>query len=272
MKNILPYLALACISISLLSCEKTEAKKEEIPVAKDSSNIACDCPLDSLKKDLILYMPFSNSANDESGKKNHGKMYDISSVPDRYGKLNSAFYFNGKSSFITVEDNKDLRLSNTDFTINYWATLDEYYPLSGSAIFSKNNGAYQNGWNCSITGLGFVEGKVGRAFYNVSGGTDPYVVGNKVLDLSKWHMITITYTLASKEMKFYINGLLDQTSYNIPSPNPLTDVTLHIGKNSFNDPRGTTPSYFVKGKLDDMLIYRRKLKEFEIKSLYTSDK
>ncbi|MDB5013370.1 MAG: 5-Nucleotidase domain protein [Daejeonella sp.] len=127
MKNILQYLLIASISTVLFSCEKVESKKEEPTIAKDSTDTPC-CQVDSLKRDLILYLPFNNSANDESGKKNNGKMYDMSSIPDRNGKLNSAFYFNGVSSFITIEDNENLRLNNTDFTINYWVSLGEFYP------------------------------------------------------------------------------------------------------------------------------------------------
>ncbi|MDB5013369.1 MAG: Concanavalin A-like lectin/glucanase superfamily protein [Daejeonella sp.] len=108
------------------------------------------------------------------------------------------------------------------------------------------------------------------AFYNVSGGGDPYAVGKNAVQLAEWNMITVTYTLKSNEIVFYVDGKLDHTVYNIPTPNPLTDVKLHIGKNSFNDPRGTTPSYFIKGKLDDMSIYKRKLNADQIKALYIS--
>lgn len=158
-----------------------------------------------------------------------------------------------------IEDNPSLRLNNTDFTINLWVNLDEYYPLSGSALLSKNSGAFQNGWNCSITGLTHIWNKPGRAFYNVSGGNDPSSMGEKINQLGKWSMVTVAYSLVNQEISFYINGELDNVVQNIPTPNALTSTNLYIGKNSFADIGGSAPDYLLKGKLDDIRIYKRKL-------------
>jgi len=269
MKHLLIGISLLSVT-ALTSCETINSTPQnDLGDPLKTLKSKADDPVDSLESNLIAYYPLNNSALDESGNHYNGTAFNLKPVCDRHNNPNSAYYFNGENSYITVEDNTDLRLNNTDFTINYWVSLDEFYPLSGSAVFSKNNGPNLNGWNCSITGLGFVDGSVGRAFYNVSGGSDPYVVGIKALNLSKWHMITVLYTLSASKIMVYVDGKQDQTSMNIPSPNPLTNAKLHIGKNSFNDPRGTTPEYFIKGKLDDMRIYNRKLSESQIAALYT---
>ena len=269
MKNFLLGCSIILLGI-LTSCERSipEPKKEET----DSVKVPIDTlikPIDSLKMGLLLYLPFNNSGNDESGNHNDGTKFNISSTRDRNGIKNSAYYFNGENSYIVIDDNQVLRLNNTDFTINLWVNLDEYYPLSGTAILSKNLGAYQNGWNCSVTGLTHVWGKPGRAFYNVSGGTDPSAMGEKIIELGKWAMMTTVYSLVDQKISFYINGELDKVIENMPTPNPATTADLYLGKNSYASLGGSAPTYLLKGKLDDIRIYKRKLNMNLIHKLYT---
>ena len=256
------------IGVCASSCEPLKISPDDKAMQLVNNPDLLESTTNSLKIDLIAFYPFNNNVNDESSNNHDGINIAATPVCDRFNNAKAALDFNGKTSFVSIKDSVDLRLSNTDFTINYWVNLDEYYPLSGSAVLSKNNGAYQNGWNCSITGHSFITGQIGRAFYNVSGGSDPWAVGEKIIELEKWTMITTIYSLSNQSIRFYINGTFDHTEWNIPTPNPLTNVNLQIGKNSFNDPRGTTPSYFINGKLDDIRIYSRPLKESEVSDLY----
>jgi hypothetical protein len=223
---------------------------------------------DSLKLGLIAYYSFNNNTVDSSGHNNDGTGKNLLPVTDRFNNDNSAYYFDGTSSFILVKDKPELRLNSTDFTLNMWINLDEYNVSSGSALLAKNSGPFQNGWNCSITGLGTTNTNIGNAFYNVSGGDDPHAVGDAVVGLHKWRMVTITYNLLQQRITFYINGKFDHATDGIPTPNPTTVVDLFIGKNSYIDPSGLTPPYYIKGKLDDIRIYNRKITVSEINKLY----
>ena len=49
--------------------------------------------LDSL---LVAYYPFNGNANDESDFINHGTVFGASPTNDRFGKPESAFYFDGE--------------------------------------------------------------------------------------------------------------------------------------------------------------------------------
>jgi hypothetical protein len=224
--------------------------------------------VDSLARGLIAYYPFNNSATDSSGHGNDGVAKNLTPATNRFDKANSAYYFDGASSFILVKDKQELRLNNTNFTLNMWINLDEYNVSSGSALLAKNSGPYQNGWNCSITGLGTANTNIGNAFYNVSGGDDPHAVGDTVLGLHKWRMVTITYDLVLQTVSFYINGKFDHSTNGIPTPNAATAADLFIGKNSYIDPSGLTPPYYIKGKMDDIRMYNRKITTSEISKLY----
>lgn len=284
-KNSLVWKSSDTTIISVTQAGTLTAKKEGsaiITVSNSTNTISVNVlitveakeqAVDSLKVGLIAYYAFNNSAIDSSGNNNNGTVYNAVSTTDRFGNANSAYQFDGTSSYITVPDNQALRLSGTDFTINYWVNLDEYTSLSGSAVLAKNNGPYQQGWNASITGNGDVDpgtGTVnyGHVFYNVSGGGDPYVIGQGVIPVGQWSMVTITYKASTQTITFYINGSLDISTANIPTPNPQTSVNLFIGKNSYNDLSGQTPAYYIKGKLDDIRLYGRLLSTDDISKLY----
>jgi hypothetical protein len=251
----------------------------KISVSNKVNTVSISClvtvvpKIDSLTVGLIAYYPFNNSAADSSGHANNGIIHNASPTTNRFGAGNSAYYFDGASGYITVGDKAELRLNNTNFSINYWVNLDEYISNSGSAVLAKNNGPFQNGWNTSITGLGNVNGdpangRAGHAFYNVSGGGDPFAIGKLVIATGNWSMVTVLYNLTKQQVSFYINGVLDTTVSNIPTPNPNTSVDLFIGKDGFVDPSGLTPPYYIKGKLDDIRIYNRALSISEIQRLF----
>ncbi len=227
---------------------------------------------DSLAVGLIAYYTFDNSAADSSGNNNNGTIHNVFPTTDRNNKPNAAYQFNGTSSYITVDDKHALRLNNTDFTLNMWVKMDSYIAASGSCILSKNKGAYQQGWNCSVVGTDNHDGAAaGNLFYNVSGGTDPFAAGNMVIDTAAWHMLTVSYELAKEEVSLYVDGILDSKVRIIPTPNANTDAKLHIGNNSLLDLNEFANPYFFHGKIDDIRIYNRKISDPGIVDLYHRD-
>ncbi|RVU01863.1 hypothetical protein EOD41_07860 [Mucilaginibacter limnophilus] len=224
---------------------------------------------DSLTVGLVAFYPLNNdSAADSSGNGHNGTAFDLISTTDRHNTPDAAYQFNGQTSHIVIDDSQALRLSNTDFTLNMWVKVDSYIAASGSSLLSKNTGAFQQGWNCSIVGTDNHDGAyAGNLFYNVSGGPDPFAVGNVVIGTEGWHMLTITYELEKQQISLYIDGILDSYVRSIPTPNPNTAAKLHIGDNSLLDVDPWANAYNFHGKLDDISIYNRKLTVTEIKKL-----
>ncbi len=101
---------------------------------------------------LIAYWPFNNSAADQSGFGRNGTASNVTSVADRFGNANSAYHFDGSSSYVSVPDNVALRLNNTDFTLNAWVKLDAYNPSYLSTIISKRTSGVNNGWLWGFNG------------------------------------------------------------------------------------------------------------------------
>jgi len=251
------FAAVILSTVSLVSCTKTH---NPTPV------------VDSLKIGLIAYYPFNyDSAVDSSGNHNDGTIYNITSVPDRFGKANSAYYFNGENSYIVVKDNQALRLANTDYTINSWVNLQEYDSSYGSVIVDKRGLGSSNGWLDGIAGYADLTNSVGAygiITYLVSGGTDPGAIGKKVVPLNGWHMITVSFNNQSKQISLYVDGVLDTVTDNMPTPSNSTATDMYIGTDSQDFLNGNITSYFLKGNLDDIRIYNRQLKISDIQKLF----
>jgi len=223
--------------------------------------------VDSLKVGLIAYYPFNNTGVDLTGNGNDGFVYNITSTSDRNGKANSAYYFDGATSYILVKDNQALRLSNTDFTINTWVKLDSYNASSGSFVISKRTTGTNDGWGSSVTGYSSQNnvGIAGLAYFG-PGGLDPFGVSTKVLAVNTWYMVTTVYTLSKQQVTFYINGVLDKSTSGIPTPNTAISADMYIGR---DNPISSSNGYYFKGSMDDMRIYGRALTQAQIQKLYT---
>lgn len=253
----------------LASCEK-------LPPVNLPPVLPVVTPTDSTKLKLIAYYPFDNTAADFSGHQFNGVVNDITSVQDRFGRSNAAYFFNGKSSYITINDDSLLRLSNTDFTINYWVNIKTISNSYGEITLSKRGTNQNDGWITGVSGqLAASATSVGRAgsvTFNVSGGIDPHAYGLRVIPLNEWHMVTVIYDLLLSSLNIYIDGVLDSSTLNMPSPNRYSNTPLVLGADSQGQFNPSFADYLYNGSLDELRIYNRKLSLSEITKFHNSVK
>lgn len=240
-----------------------------VSVSNLTNTISVNCKVtvkDSIEMGMIAYYPFHNSGKDSSGRMNDVSYYaNVTAAADRFGKPNSAFSFNGVSSYMIVPDKPELRLNNTDFTLNAWVKLNEYRPSFGNNILSKHVTGNDNGWAWGVAGLGSIT-TVGIVTFG-PGGTSVTERGTKPVGLYQWHMVTSTYKFSTREFTIYVDGELDVViKNNLPSPNPTINANLHIGR---DDPSASLDGYFVNGSIDDIRIYNRLLTATQVKRLFT---
>ena len=199
--------------------------------------------------------------NDYSGNSNHGTIYNLTAVSNRLGTPNSAYYFNGTNSYVSINDNQQLRLNNTDFTFNAWVKLDSYGSTYGSKILNKRLSGADNGWVWSISGDWSYPPHV--LSYGAGGGS-VNAFGQVVVTTQTWHMLTTVYNNQRAEISIYIDGVLDQRVNNILFPNATITSLMYIGR---DNPNANSEGYFFKGTLDDIRIYGRALGKDAIKKL-----
>ncbi|MBO9732581.1 MAG: LamG domain-containing protein [Chitinophaga sp.] len=250
-KKILKVSLCSLALTTLFSCGKL-LEPPTPPVTDSIGGLIAHWPLDSV-----------TGAKDISGHHHDGMPFNTQFTTDRSGNKNSAFYFNGQNAYISVDDKADLRLNNTDFTLNAWVKLESYNSSFGSNILGKRNNDANGGYLFAIRGN---KGSTATGILHFGpGGDDINAYGSEVVTLNEWHMVTCVYKLAQKKISFYVDGVLDKTVIGILSPNPQVAMKLYIGRDDIYSP---TNGYFFQGALDDIRIYGKALTVEDILELY----
>src|ERR1041385_1727611 len=204
---------------------------------------------------LIAWWSFSGNANDESGNNNNGTDNGAVLTADRFGNPNSAYAFDGSSSYISIPTSASLESPATRLTMSAWINLSGY-SLVGQAfgpILTKSNSsgnAFMYRFTVDINGISFYAGinnwttNTGAAF-NFS--------------LNQWYLLTAV--LDSSTSYFYLNDSLVATDTFTTSIVNNT-LPLEIGR---DDP-GSTEVF--NGKIDDIGIWNVALAPQEISNLY----
>ncbi len=202
---------------------------------------------------LVASYPFNGNANDESLYGNHGTVVDAELVADRYGNMNSAYWFNGATSFIIVPDNASLDITS-DISIAGWMKKNSDVPWASMVTKGGDSGALEENnytiHNSDVNSVIFTS-----SLPNTSN-------GSIAIPLNEWHFIT--FVRQGTSGKFYIDGISDDVSQNIFEGDFTTNTSsLYIGL----DLPGST-EYF-HGCLDDIKIFNRALTAEEITLLFS---
>ena len=220
---------------------------------------------------LIGWWSFTGNANDISGNGNNGIVSGASLSNDRFGNSQSAYDFNGTTSYISVTSTTALNLLN-DFTISSWFKADSIYdiPSTVKMIACKHRDEVSSdGWayglwnnsNSSAT-RGMVNCQ-GTNFYTAQSfprGTNGDVYVNN------WYHYVATFSKTTNILSYYINGVRVDT-ITIPFSFVGNTQDVLFGAQWMNI--GTSKMSFFNGKLDDIGIWSRELSQQEIALLYT---
>ncbi|WP_164905440.1 RCC1 domain-containing protein [Flavobacterium sufflavum] len=205
---------------------------------------------------LLAYYPFNTNANDASGNGYNGVASGAVLTTDRYGKTNSAYSFDGISSYIDATI-ATIPQNNSPRTISGWFKTNSfnYSESNYNTIFNYGNLSTTQRFALSLYSKGYLDFISSSNFSNNDLG-----IQNNYLD-NTWHFITITYD-GTKVSLFvdgnYVNG--KNITLNTINKN------LRIGKRIDGD---TNNEYF-KGLIDDIGIWNRVLTTNEITGLYNS--
>ncbi len=206
---------------------------------------------------LIAYYPFSGNASDESGNGNSGTVTSAVLTTDRKGIANSAYYFNGSNSLITVPHNASLNA--LPLTVNLWFKTNQNTGGGGYAFVTKYYNTSGNGWTVSfITPSGLFKGQ----YLNNNNLGSVFAYSKSPVNDNYWHMVTVIYSLTGENV--YIDNKLVASEIWIGTIGASTSTrNMLIGK--VDDP-GTNTYY--NGSLDDIRIYNRALTSAEVAVLY----
>lgn len=208
---------------------------------------------------LIGCYNLNGTAEDSSPSGEHGIVHGAVPTTDRFGRPNSAFYFNG-NSYIDISSE---HLRNSSYSYSVWAKVTTN-PFSGGSgiIFSigdENDSKHQT---INVSNVyandGFVGWNVGG--YNNGFPTTTSLQSFQMPILNQWYHLVITRDNAV--MKMYIDGLLiaeGSTNGNEPYYGTETNAMLGMRCN-FTQP--------LRGAIDDFVIYDRVITDEEVLELY----
>ncbi len=210
---------------------------------------------------LVGYWSFNGNANDVSGNGNNGTNNGATLTTDRNGNTNSAYSFNGTSSFINVPNSSSLQF-NGGITFSVWLNASNI-PVgavnSTSYLMSKGaDGGTPYSW---ISYLDTAE--IALRMWNNNNLNNGAVVTNSQFSITTNQWYNATFTFDGTNAKAYINGQLKSTV-------PATYTTFsNIYDLKFGRRHTSGLPYFFNGKLDDIGVWNRALTQTEITSLYT---
>jgi len=225
----------------------------------------------NLSKGLMAYYPFTGNANDSSGNSNNPSFNNATLTADRFGNANSAYYFDGQSSYIEVPNSASLNAGNT-ITISAWVKPMGFYagPCQNNFIMQKGSSTdilgyglefssqgYSNGGTCSLPLDTIHQDFYGPTAYANNYSYQPYIQENN------WYHVVYSYNGDSTHL--YVNNVLKFTTKETFSAF-ANSSPLFLGKHSSD----ATYPYWFNGVLDDIRIYNRALDSSEVTALYTA--
>jgi hypothetical protein len=236
MKNLKCKVLALCLGASVFMCEKA------------FSQVPSYVPTNG----LVGWWPFNGNANDESGNGNNGTVNGATLTADRFGGLNNAYNFNGISNYIDVGNPSSLGNNPSNYTQAGWVYLVDF---SDAYVFmSKRHENSGNDWGTPVSTVnGTFIFFADDAFYQQA----PLAETNQ-LSVNQWHHLT--FVKNQNTYSIYVNGVLDGS---------ITDNHI-MGGTSNNLIFGAQLAWpeFFKGKLDDIVIWKRALTQQEISVLY----
>jgi hypothetical protein len=214
---------------------------------------------------LSAWFPFTGNANDSSGHGHNGTPYFTTNATGRYGVPNTAFYFNGTSSYIYVPPGITGGDNSTDITssltISAWVKSQNYLLSSQEQIYWRGDATPAHDPHM----LYFNSGQV-RIRRDIDPGSTVTEVGTPLSTLdTNFHMLTGTYDSITGVMKIYVDGMLRNSAV-LPGLETYPTSTMY---NYIGAVDGGTWQFFY-GIIDELGLWKRALTPCEIAALYYS--
>ncbi len=221
----------------------------------------------NLSDSLVAYYNFNGNSLDLSGNDNHGVTSGASLTDDRFNQANSAYSFDGIDDFILAGNIIDIS-QQSEMTICAWFYLDTIFGrgnrATGIAFGKKETGKLELRVNTE-SNLSFASLVASGA--SVSTNSNTTVAWSAGVNYGQWYHVAGTYSDTS--IQIFLNGIYAVDYFtgagigaylnSVPSN---ASLTIGLAYNTNNDER------FYHGKMDEVLIYNRKLSPSEINDVY----
>lgn len=215
---------------------------------------------------LLIHYKFNSDFSDNSQNEFDGINHNTGFTTDRFGRIDSAAYFNGVDNYIEFP-NLEVLKPQLPLSFSFWIKYDEVnvdYSYLLSTSFEENRSA----------GV-FFNTEVGSNKYGVTYGDGSYgygpdkrrtLISGKTTDNENWHHVAVVVN-GPTNMKIFVDcrdfgGDFSGTGWSLT----YSDNAGNLGRGKRNT--GDDIKYF-KGSLDDFYYWDREITEEEIGFLCT---
>lgn len=211
-----------------------------------------------LSNGLIAHYMLDGNGADSSGNGHHGTVMGATSTANLKNQSNKAMQFSSTSDYIDVPNSAALH-PTSGITVAAWVYINAFNPTSPNASDIIKKGYDDNATGCYLLRY---SGGSKKAYFRIrfSDGTTSAPLSTSTLSTGQWYHLLGSYD--GSTMKMYVNGTLEASEAVSKTMTSNTDQ-LRIGRNI-----DVSWPYPVNGKIDDVRIYNRALKESEIDQLY----
>jgi hypothetical protein len=234
-------LAVLVLQNYLTSCSSKPVDREDPSPQPSTTTPPPPAPTDG----LIAYYPFNGNAKDSARRNSEGQVYGATLTADRFGRLESAYEFDGRSHFIEI--GSPLVPEVGDFTVSVWeqltrdATELEIIAQTGR-VQGRDHFYLGKDWQSNRIRAG-----------------DQWQQVNYDFPLDRqWHHFVLRKTNTNAEL--FLDGQKIATSlqgYLNPSGN-----IFYVGK------QYPPHREYFPGRIDDIRVYNRALPDSAIDSLF----
>lgn len=203
---------------------------------------------------LVAYFPFNGNAADESGFGNNATVVDAVPAPDKVGAANSAYYFNGVSSYMTVSG-VPIPTDNA-FTWSVW--INYQGAAADKAIIQRAEALGINLLSPHL--MTNPDWSVRFGSYDFSHGGSSVFSSAGSLSAARWTHIVATSD-SSGMRTLYSDGVKVAEG---TSPSYGQPLALLI----FGADRLLAPWAYFQGSMDSIRVYNRALSSAEVRAMY----
>ncbi len=214
---------------------------------------------DGRDPNLVGYWTFDGTAEDRSGNGNHAKLqgkavYSRDAAPTGFPNTHAISL--DRNTFVMVLHSSSLDAPDA-VTVALWVKFRSLPPMwptrkSGWVAFLSKGKWWKENYALGVGEYFYV---FGRAF----GGMLCPGLETTIRRRGEWHHVATVFVAAKREGKLYIDGVLNQRVFNVPTDGTNSEP-IYMGRFSHE-------SVGLDGLLDDVRVYRRALSDGEIASL-----
>lgn len=220
----------------------------------------------NLQQGLVAYYPFNGNANDASGNNNHGIPTNGPQLTtDRFGNINSAYFFDGIDDFIQVLNSPSFNPSTAmSIALYFNPTRNGVQTLIGKIGYTPGLGTqFQMAMDFSLhPGVLFGVNPQSNDCFGVPLNA-AYANTGGPITTNRWYCVVGTFD--NGVLNIYLNGLLiESVNTGFSTLNQCPNADVQIGSWWSGDQQR------FNGKIDDIRIYNRALNLQEVQALCTS--